>query len=125
MRQVDRQQAEDARQQAEKARAQAIAAQENLYLLQQAEQAQAQAKAKAEAGDDAGAPLAAPPLVQARQTGQATPAQPPAPAPHWSFRNMSTLDKAGLAALGVLLVVLAYAAGIIPAKLIPSSRSSR
>ena len=36
MREIDRQQAEEARQQAEKARAQAITAQENLYLLQQA-----------------------------------------------------------------------------------------
>jgi hypothetical protein len=38
---------------------------------------------------------------------------------------MSNLDKAGLAALGVLLVILAYAAGIIPAKQIPSSRNQR
>jgi hypothetical protein len=30
---------------------------------------------------------------------------------------MTDLDKAGLAALGVLLVVLAFAAGIIPARL--------
>jgi hypothetical protein len=125
MRDIDRQQAEDARRQAEKARAQAIATQENQYLLQQAEQAQAQTKAKA-AADDQGTPR---PAVRPGQTEQPTappqasqPAsQPAAPAaaPHWSFRNMSALDKAGLAALGVLLVVLAYAAGIIPARLAP------
>lgn len=123
MREVDRQQAEEARQQAEKARAQAITAQENLYLQQQAEQAKAAAKAEA-ADQDAARPAvqSAQSVPSAPQT-EALPVQPAAA--HWSFSNMTTLDKAGLAALGVLLVVLAYAAGIIPAKRISSSRNSR
>ena len=116
MRQIDRQQAEDARQQAEKARAQAIATQENLYLLQQEEQQKAQAKARAAADQNVPGPAVQDgQSVPATSQTQAAPAQPAATA-HWSFRNMSALDKAGLAALGVLLVVLAYAAGIIPAK---------
>jgi hypothetical protein len=126
MRQIDRQQAEDARQQAEKARAQAIATQENLYLLQQEEQQKAQAKARAAAADQ-GVPRPAVQSAQpvpARSQTAATPARPAAAA-HWSFRNMTTLDKAGVAALGVLLVVLAYAAGIIPAKRVSGSRNSR
>jgi hypothetical protein len=126
MRQDDRQQAEDARQQAEKARAQAIATQENLYLLQQEAQAKAQAKAKAEAADQ-DAPRSAAQRAQtipSKSQMEAPPTQPAA-APHWSLSNMTTLDKAGLAALGVLLVVLAYAAGIIPVRRISSSRNPR
>jgi hypothetical protein len=117
MRQIDRQQAEEARQQAEKARAQAIATQENQYLQQLEDQAKAQAKAKAEAANQG----VAQPIVQSGQSvpltsqTQARPEQPTAAA-HWSFTNMTTLDKVGLGALGVLLVVLGYAAGIIPVK---------
>jgi hypothetical protein len=127
MREVDRQQTEDARQQAEKARAQAITAQENLYLLQQEEKAKAAVKAKADAADrDAPRPAiqSGAQSVQSAPQTQASQAQPAAN-PHWSFSNMSTLDKTGLAALGVILVGLAYAAGIIPAKRIPSSRNPR
>ena len=126
MRQIDRQQAEDARQQAEKARAQAIAAQENLHLQRLAEQAQAKAKSLAQ--NDSGTLLS----VQQPQTAQppasqpaSQPASPASPTQQWSFRNMSTLDKAGLAALGVILVALACAAGLIPAKRIPYSRNPR
>ena len=117
MREIDRQQAEDARQRDEKARQQAITAQENLYLLQQAEQAKAAAKATANAENQNMPRRAAQPGVQtipvAPQT-QAPPAQ--SAAAHWSLSNMSALDKAGLVGLGVVLVALAYAAGIIPAK---------
>jgi leucyl aminopeptidase (aminopeptidase T) len=126
MREIDRQQAEEARQQVEKARAQAITTQENVYLQQQEEQAKALAKAKSEAANQDGAR----PVVQSGQgvpvasQTQATPGQPGA-ASHWSFRNMTTLDKAGLAALGVFLVVLAYAAGMIPAKRISGFRNPR
>jgi uncharacterized Rmd1/YagE family protein len=126
MRQIDRQQAEEARQQAEKARAQAIATQENFYLQQVEEQAKAAAKAKAAGANQD----VAQPVVQSGQSvpvasqTQATPGQPAAAA-HWSFRNMTTLDKAGLGALGVLLVVLACAAGIIPAKRISGFRNPR
>jgi fused signal recognition particle receptor len=126
MREIDRQQAEEARQQVEKARAQAIATQENFYVQQQEEQAKAQAKAKAEAANQD----VARPVTQSRHSvpvtsqTQVRPGQPAAAA-HWSFRNMTTLDKAGLAALGVLLVVLAYAAGIIPAKRIWGFRNPR
>jgi len=126
MREIDRQQAEEARQQVEKARAQAIATQENFYLQQQEEQAKALAKAKAEAANQ-DTPQ---PVVQSGQSvpvtsqTQAAPGRP-ATAAHWSFRNMTALDKAGLAALGVLLVVLAYAAGIIPAKRISGFRNPR
>ena len=126
MREIDRQQTEEAHQQAEKARAQAIAAQENFYLQQVEDQAKAAAKAKAEGAN----PGVAQPVVQSGQSVPVTtqteaPAAQPAVTAHWSFRNMTTLDKAGLAALGVLLVVLACAAGIIPAKRISGFRNPR
>jgi hypothetical protein len=125
MRQIDRQQAEDAHQLEEKARAKAIATQENLYLLQQAEQQKAQAQTKSQAADQN-----VPTAIQQVQTVPSTPQTeaPPAQAAaasRWSFSNMTTLDKAGLAALGVLLIALACAAGIIPAKRISSSRNPR
>ncbi len=115
MRQIDRQQAEDARGQAERAREQAIAAQEQLYLLQQAQQ---QAQEKHSGVQDQGQPVSRT-ATSVQQPQQATqPAQSESAVPRqWSFRNMTDLDKAGLAALGVLLVVLAFAAGIIPARL--------
>jgi hypothetical protein len=121
MRDIDRQQAEDARERDEKARQQAITAQENLYVLQQEEQqkAAAQAKAKADA-EDQGVARTGIQRVPSAQTA----VLPAAPA-HWSFSNMTTLDKAGIAGLGVILIALAYAAGIIPAKRILGSRNSR
>jgi hypothetical protein len=117
MRQIDRQQAGDAREQAERqARAAAITAQQQQYLLQQqaaARQAQdkggEQDRAQSSAGTQQQPSLPVPRQVQPVQAQQQS-----SPSPHWSFSNMSGFDKAGLAALGVVLVALAFAAGIIP-----------
>jgi hypothetical protein len=117
MREIDRQQSEDAREREEKARQQAITAQENLYVLQQEEQAKAAAQAKKDAENQG---VQRPRVQSGVQAGQSVPPAAPAvqtaTSSHWSFSNMTTLDKAGLAGLGVLLIALAYAAGIIPVK---------
>jgi hypothetical protein len=111
MRQIDRQQAEQQRQQTEQQlKAQAVAAQEQLYQLQQAEQ---QNKTQQQQAQDQNlAPNSAAAADQSQQQLQQPAVQ------HWSWKNMTTADKIGLAALGVLLAALAFAAGIIPTRLL-------
>jgi hypothetical protein len=121
MRAIDRQQAEDQREQnARAAQAQAIAAQEKLYMLQQ--QAEQQKLAERQKQDlDQNSVTQSLSVAPGSHVDQSPPQQQTQPAvvPHWSFRNMSNRDKAGLAGLGVVLVALAFAAGIIPPKFIP------
>jgi hypothetical protein len=113
MRAIDRQQAEDQREQnARAAQAQAVAAQDQLYQLQQQADQQQRAERQRQNGDQSWAGQSPPP-APAPQAEQQT--QPPAAA-HWSVGNMSNRDKVGLAGLGLVLVALAFAAGIIPAK---------
>jgi hypothetical protein len=117
MRAIDRQQAEDQREQAARtAQAQAVAAQEQLYALQQQAEQKQRAERQRQDGDRSSAPGA--PAGQMSQSLPQQQAQPPYVA-HWSFSNMSNKEKAGLAGLGVVLVALAFAAGIIPAKFTP------
>ena len=121
IRRVDRQQAEQQRQYAEQQRqyaeqqraAQAQAEQQRLYQLQQT----AQVQKKQESGDQALAPM--PAVVQGDAVVEAAPqaAVQQSPAPHWSVSHFSRRDTVGLAALGVLLVALACAAGIVPIRL--------
>jgi hypothetical protein len=120
MRAIDRQQAEEQREQsARAAQAQAVAAQEQLYILQQ--QALQKQRAERESQDgNQGSAAQSPAGAPAGQVNQSSPQQPqPSDAPRWSFRNMSNEEKAGIAGLGVVLVALAFAAGIIPARFTP------
>ena len=128
MEQLDRQAAEEAREQADRqAKAKAIAAQQQAYLQQQ----QAAQQASASTGD--------PGRNQPRpfQTNQTNPAQtqsslPPTTGPptsptaaHWSFKNMSNPAKLALVGLGVILVALAFAAGILPGRFMRRWRNTR
>jgi hypothetical protein len=89
-----------------------------LYLLQQQALQQQRAERQRQDGDQGSAQ--SPPGTPAVQANQPPQQQtPPSDAKHWSFRNMTDRDKAGLAGLGVVLIALAFAAGIIPAKLTP------
>jgi hypothetical protein len=83
------------------------------YLLQQQALQQAQ-KTGQQSQDQPQAGPKAP--VQTPQTNQQPAGQQTAtpPAPHWSYRNISERDKIGLAGLGVVLIALAFAAGIVP-----------
>lgn len=120
MRAIDRQQAEEQREQsARAAQAQAVAAQEQLYILQQ--QALQKQRAERESQDgNQGSAAQYPPGAPAGQVNQSSQEGPqPSDAPRWSFRNMTNKEKAGIAGLGVVLVALAFAAGIIPARFTP------
>jgi len=110
MREIDRQQARDQHERVEQQR-QAAAQAQQQYLAQQAEyQKQATASKQAESEQQPQTrPL--PPAAPAPQQS----AQPVA-LPGWSLKNMNSADRIGLAALGVLLIALAFAAGVIPSR---------
>lgn len=120
VRRIDRQQEEEQRQQArQQAEAQAAAAQQRLYQIQQAEE-QARATAQTQ-GDDQSQAERRPPIEVQQPNEQPQQLAPsaalrPSVAQHWSYRNISTRDKVGLGALGVLLAALAFPAGIVPAR---------
>jgi hypothetical protein len=111
-RQIDRLRTEQQRQ------AQAVAEQQLLYLLQQAERRQSAEQGRR--AQPAEQPWTGP--EPGAESGRAarTPEQETSPsATRWSYKNMSDLDKAGLAVLGALLGVLAFGADIVPARLTP------
>lgn len=118
-RQLDRQRVEDQFLRTEQQRqAQAVAEQQLLYLLEQAaqrqlvkQQRQTQSEDQPQTGQE--------PQVESRRAARMSEQEISPSAPSWSYKNMSDLDKAGLVALGALLAALAFAAGIVPAKLAP------
>lgn len=116
MRRIDRQQAEQQNQLTEQQlKAQALAAQEQLYRLQQAEQQRQQQETERQSqAQDQSTPHYAQAAIKSPSPERPL---PQTTASHWSFNNMTTADKIGLAALGLLLAVLAVAAGIIPVRL--------
>jgi hypothetical protein len=96
----------------------AVAEQQLLYLLRQAKQRQlVEQQGQIQVEDQVRAGQEQP--AQSQPATQLSDHEVSPPVMHWSYKNISDRGKAGLAALGTVLVALAFAAGIIPARLTP------
>jgi hypothetical protein len=118
--QIERQRVEDQLRRAElQLQAQAVAEQQLLYLLRQAKQRQLVEQQGQSQLEDQPRAWQGPQQAQSQPAARLSDRGMSPPVTHWSYKNISDRDKAGLAALGAVLVALAFAAGIIPTRLTP------